>query len=87
MLFTLRSSKYLAFADDDTALRAHDQFAERVLNTQEARSGFGAVVDDVEPVAVAQIAGADVFVLGQFNIADAGAAFDFDGQLLAAWTM
>ena len=71
-------------ADEHAALRLHDQFPERILHTQEPGVWRGAVVHDVEPVAVAQVARLGPLVLLHLNVAGAGPSFDLDRALGAA---
>jgi len=51
---------------------------KRGLHAQQARVRRGAIVNHIEPVVVARIARAAPFILGELDIADAGAAFDLD---------
>lgn len=57
-----------------------DELAKGILNAQEARDRSGTFVDHIEPVAIAQIAGFNILVLGQFNVADLRPPLDLDGK-------
>jgi len=59
------------------------QFLKGVLNADHLRSGRGTVVDRIEPVVGAQVAGAGPLVVGDLDLAGARSPLDLDAEPLA----
>lgn len=61
----------------------NEQLAEWVLHAQKPGVGVAAIEDDVEPVAVAQVARLGPLVFAPLDVADGRSALDLDGAIFA----
>ena len=82
MRFLRGRAENFCLINDDAALGIGDQLHERVLHSEQSRIRGSALKYDVQPIAIAQIAAAAPFVLGEFDIANSRAALNFNRALI-----